>query len=164
MRNVISFCAFLQMSTWAKSALKLPSVVVNDKSFPSLGGVAVSGPVPSKKPVLSFAQKVKEMAEAEAAAKAEQQTEVQRLAAAKLLESAERRQTLIVSQFYKPRTNDEDYVHEDSSPDEMDYETAHEYEMHLRFNRRERACVTDYSKDLSSEEDTYEDTHDDRAI
>jgi hypothetical protein len=151
------------MSTWSKSSLKLPSVVVTDKSFPALGGGTPSGP-PSKKPVLSFAQKVKEMAEAEAAAKAEQQTEAQRLAAAKLLESAERRQTLIVSQFYKPRTNDEDYVHEDSSPDEMDYETAHEYEMHLRYNRRQRERVVDYSKDLSSEEDTYEDTHDDRAI
>ena len=151
------------MSTWSKSSLKLPSVVVTDKSFPALGGGTPSGP-PSKKPVLSFAQKVKEMAESEAAAKAEQQTEAQRLAAAKLLESAERRQTLIVSQFYKPRTNDEDYVHEDSSPDEMDYETAHEYEMHLRYNRRQRERVVDYSKDLSSEEDTYEDTHDDRAI
>lgn len=104
------------------------------------------------------------MAEAEAAAKAEQQTEVQRLAAAKLLESAERRQTLIVSQFYKPRTNDEDYVHEDSSPDEMDYETAHEYEMHLRYNRRQRERVVDYSKDLSSEEDEREQEYDDRAI
>ena len=102
-------------------------------------------------------------AEAEAAAKAEQQTEIQRLAAAKLLESADRRQTLLVSQFYKSRTNDEDYVRADSSPDEMDYETALEYEMHIRYNRRQRERVVDYSKDLSSEEDECED-HDDRAI
>jgi len=149
------------MSTWSKSALKLPSVVVSDKSFPSLSG---SGPVPSKKPVLSFAQKVKMAAEAEAAAKAEQQTEAQRAATAKLLESAERRKMLLVSQFYKPRTNDEDYVREDSSPDEMDYETAMEYEEHLRYNRKERGRVVDYSKDLSSEEDEREQEYDDRAI
>lgn len=164
------------MSTWSKSALfsqsglKPPSVVVSDKSFPSLGGTASSDPCcvpkgpPSKKPVLSFAQKVKETAEAEAAAKAERQAETQRLAAAELLKSAERRQMLLVSQFYKSRTNDEDYVREDSSPDEMDYETALEYEEHLRYNRRERGRVVDYSKDLSSDEGEREDAHDDRAI
>ena len=103
-------------------------------------------------------------AEAEAAAKAEQQTEAQRAATAKLLESAERRKMLLVSQFYKPRTNDEDYVREDSSPDEMDYETAMEYEEHLRYNRKERGRVVDYSKDLSSEEDEREQEYDDRAI
>ena len=52
----------------------------------------------------------------------------------------------------------------------MDYETALEYEEHLRFNRRERTRVIDYSKDLSSEEDErgYEQgnghEHDDRVI
>ena len=59
---------FLQMSTWSRSALKLPSVVMSDKSFPTLGNGSSGGPPPSKKPVLSFAQKVKEKAEADAAA------------------------------------------------------------------------------------------------
>ena len=37
----------------------------------------------------------------------------------------------------------------------MDYANALEYEEHLRYNRRERLRVADYSKDLSSEEDEH---------
>jgi len=157
------------MSTWSKSSLKLPSVVVTDKSFPALGGGTPTGP-PSKKPVLMFAQKVKETAEAQAAADAaaaaKARAESERLAAQRLAETAERRRVSLIGTFYNShRTSDEDYAHADSSPDEMDYEAAVEYEEHLRFNRRERARVTDYSKDLSSEEDEREyETHDDRAI
>jgi hypothetical protein len=45
----------------------------------------------------------------------------------------------------------------------MDYETALEYEEHLRYNRKANGHVVDYSKDLSSEEDEragYEDEYD----
>ena len=145
-----------KMSTWSKSALKLPSVVMNDKSFPTLGTAAP----PSKKPVLSFAQKVKEKADADAAAAATaavaKQVEAERAAARKLNELAEKNRVSLIGTFYNSyRTSDEDYVREDSSPDEMDYANALEYEEHLRYNRRERERqhVTDYSKDLSSEED-----------
>jgi len=152
------------MSTWSKSALKLPAVVMNDKSFPTLGGVAP----PSKKPVLSFAQKVKEKAAADtaaaAAAEAKKKADAERAEARKLTELAERRQVTLVSSYYNShRTSDEDYVHEDSLPDEMDFESALEYEEHLRYNRRARGHVVDYSKDLSSEEDEragYEDEYD----
>jgi hypothetical protein len=145
------------MSTWSRSALKLPSVVITDKAFPTLGGGAATGP-PSKKPVLSFAQKVKEKADAdaaaEAAAAAAKQVEAERAAARKLTEAAEHRQVSLIGTFYNShRTSDEDYVREDSSPDDMDFESALEYEEHLRYNRRTRGYVTDYSKDLSSEED-----------
>ena len=169
------------MSTWSKSALSLPSVVVTDKSFPTLGVSAPSGArcavaqPPSKKPVLSFAQKVKETAEAQAAADAAvaaaKRAEAERLAAKRLADAAERHRVSLIGTFYNSRrTTDEDYAREDSSPDEMDYETALEYEEHLRFNRRERTRVIDYSKDLSSEEDErgYEQgnghEHDDRVI
>ena len=144
------------MSTWSKSALKLPSVVMNDKSFPTLGTAAP----PSKKPVLSFAQKVKEKADADAAAEAAaavaKQVEAERAAARKLNELAEKNRVSLIGTFYNShRTSDDDYVREDSSPDEMDYANALEYEEHLRYNRRERERrhITDYSKDLSSEED-----------
>ena len=159
-----------KMSTWSRSALfspsghKYPSVVVSDTSFPTLGGASVGGTVsvpagpPSKKPVLTFAQKLKQTADAEAAAAAAaaavKKAESDRLEALRLAEEADRRQVSLVNRFYKGRrTTDEDYAHEDSSPDEMDYETALEYEEHIRYNRRERMRVTDYSKDLSSEED-----------
>ena len=143
-----------KMSTWSKSALKMPAVVITDKAFPTLG----SGAPPSKKPVLSFAQKVKEKADAdaaaEAAAAAAKQVEAERAAARKLAEAAEHRQVSLIGTFYNShRTSDEDYVREDSSPDEMDFESALEYEEHLRYNRRTRGHVVDYSKDLSSEED-----------
>ena len=157
------------MSTWSKSSLKLPSVVVTDKSFPTLGGSAPSGP-PSKKPVLMFAQKVKETAEAQAAADAAAATkaraEADRLAAKRLADEAERHRVSLIGNFYnKYRTTDEDYARADSSPDEMDYEASVEYEEHLNFNRRERARVADYSKDLSSEEDNHEhEEYDDRVI
>ena len=134
---------------------KLPSIIVTDKSFPTLGsgGSTTNIPAgpPSKKPVLTFAQKLKQTADAEAAAAAQAAAEA---AAQRLTEEANRRQVSLVSNFYKGhRTTDEDYAHEDSSPDEMDYETALEYEEHLRYNRRERTRITDYSKDLSSEEE-----------
>ena len=144
------------MSTWSKSALKMPSVVVSDKSFPTLGAPAAP---PSKKPVLSFAQKVKEKAAADAAAEvaaaAAKQVEESRAAARRFTELAEQRQVSLIGTFYNSyRTSDEDYVREDSSPDEMDYANALEYEEHMRVNnRRERLRVADYSKDLSSEED-----------
>lgn len=142
------------MSTWSKSALKLPSVVVSDKSFPTL---SVVPPPPSKKPVLSFAQKVKETVEADAAAaaivEAKKKAEADRVSAQRV---AEKRNSVPVSNFYKTHpTTDADYYHEDSSPDEMDYETALEYAEHLRFNRRERARVSDYSKDLGSSDDEH---------
>jgi len=150
------------MSTWSKSALKLPSVVVTDKSFPTL---SASGGPPSKKPTLSFAQKVKEKADADAAADAAaaaaKQVELNRAEARRLTECAEKRQVSLVNTFYKPRTSDEDYTREDSSPDEMDYETALEYEEHMRYNRRERLRVADYSKDLSSEDDERLDEYED---
>jgi len=154
------------MSTWSKSALKLPSVVMSDKSFPTLGS-GVSAP-PSKKPVYSFAQKVKEKAEADAAADAAaaaaKQVELQRAEARRLAECAEKRQVSLVNTFYnKPRTSDEDYAREDSSPDEMDYETALEYEEHMRYNRRERLRVADYSKDLSSSDDERLDEYDEEV-
>ena len=166
------------MSTWSKSALSLPSVVVTDKSFPTLGSApsgtrCVVAQPPSKKPVLSFAQKVKETAEAQAAADAAvaatKRAEAERLAAKRLADEAERHRVSLIGTFYNSRrTTDEDYAREDSSPDEMDYETALEYEEHLRFNRRERTHVIDYSKDLSSEEDErgyeQEQGHDDRVI
>jgi len=153
------------MSTWSKSALKLPAVVMNDKSFPTLGGGVAP---PSKKPVLSFAQKVKEKAAADtaaaAAAESKKKADAERAEARKLTELAERRQVTLVSSYYNShRTSDEDYVHEDSLPDEMDYETALEYEEHLRYNRKANGHVVDYSKDLSSEEDEragYEDEYD----
>jgi len=132
---------------------------MNDKSFPTLGTAAP----PSKKPVLSFAQKVKEKADADAAAEAAaataavaKQVEAERAAARKLNELAEKNRVSLIGTFYNSyRTSDDDYVREDSSPDEMDYANALEYEEHLRYNRRERERqhVTDYSKDLSSEED-----------
>jgi hypothetical protein len=153
-----------KMSTWSKSALKSSSsVVISDKSFPTLG----SGPSapPSKKPTLSFAQKVKEKADADAAADAAaaaaKQVELNRAEARRLTECAEKRQVSLVNTFYKPRTSDEDYAREDSSPDEMDYETALEYEEHMRYNRRERLRVADYSKDLSSSDDERLDEYDD---
>lgn len=138
------------MSTWSKSALKLPSVVVSDKAFPTLS----SAPPPSKKPVLSFAQKLKETVEVEtaatAAAEARKKAESERASAQRL---AEQRKAP-TSNFYKTHhTTDADYYHEDSSPDEMDYETALEYAEHLRFNRRAR--VADYSKDLTSSDDDH---------
>lgn len=137
---------------------------MSDKSFPTLG-ISASAP-PSKKPTLSFAQKVKEKADADAAAEvaaaAAKQVEAERAAARKLTELAEHRQVSLIGTFYNShRTSDENYVREDSSPDEMDYETALEYEEHLRYNRRMRDHVVDYSKDLSSEEDErneYDDT------
>jgi hypothetical protein len=152
-----------KMSTWSplgpkgsKSALKLPSVVITDKAFPTLGAAAP----PSKKPVLSFAQKVKEKADADAAAAATaavaKQVEAERSAARKLNELAEKNRVSLIGTFYNShRTSDDDYVREDSSPDDMDYANALEYEEHLRYNRRERERqhITDYSKDLSSEED-----------
>lgn len=153
------------MSTWSKSALKMPSVVVSDKSFPTLGSAPAAPPF--KKPVLSFAQKVKEKAEAdaaaEAAAAAAKQVEENRAAARRLAELAEQRQVSLIGTFYNShRTSDEDYVREDSSPDEMDYANALEYEEHLRYNRKERLrTFTDYSKDLSSEEDERNDYDDD---
>ena len=147
------------MSTWSKSAIKSSSsIIVSDKSFPALGGDRTSGP-PSKKPVLSFAQKVKEKAEADeaaavAAAEAKKNADTDRAEAQRLLEIAERRQVTLGSTYYKSHhSTDEYYVREDSSPDEMDYESALEYEEHLRYNRRMRGHVVDYSKDLSSEED-----------
>jgi hypothetical protein len=179
-----------KMSTWSRSAVyspsglysppglsspsglyspsghKHPSVIVSDKSFPTLGGgdgsTNVSAGPPSKKPVLNFAQKVKQTADAEAAAAAAcaaaKKAESDRIAAQRLTEEADRRHVSLVSNFYKKRrTTDEDYAREDSSPDEMDYETALEYEEHLRYNRRERLRVTDYSKDLSSEEEEEQD-------
>lgn len=153
------------MSTWSKSALKLPSVVVSDKSFPTLGSGSGFGAPPSKKPVLSFAQKVKEKADADAAADAAaaaaKKIELNRAEARRLAERAEQRQVSLVNTFYnKPRTTDEDYIREDSSPDEMDYATALEYEEHIRYNRKERLRVTDYSKDLSSEDDERLDEYD----
>ena len=151
------------MSTWSplgpkgsKSALKMPAVVITDKAFPTLGAAAP----PSKKPVLSFAQKVKEKADADAAAAATaavaKQVEAERSAARKLNELAEKNRVSLIGTFYNShRTSDDDYVREDSSPDDMDYANALEYEEHLRYNRRERERrhITDYSKDLSSEED-----------
>jgi len=134
----------------------MPAVVITDKAFPTLGAAAT----PSKKPVLSFAQKVKEKADADAAAAATaavaKQLEAERSAARKLNELAEKNRVSLIGTFYNShRTSDDDYVREDSSPDEMDYANALEYEEHLRYNRRERERrhVTDYSKDLSSEED-----------
>lgn len=146
------------MSTWSKSALKMPSVVITDKAFPTLGSAPAAPP--SKKPVLSFAQKVKEKADADTAAEATaavaKQVEAERSAARKLTELADQRKVSLIGTFYNShRTSDEDYIREDSSPDDMDYANALEYEEHLRYNRREREMqrVTDYSKDLSSEED-----------
>jgi hypothetical protein len=43
----------------------------------------------------------------------------------------------------------------------MDYETALEYEEHMRYNRRERLRVADYSKDLSSSDDERLDEYED---
>ena len=135
---------------------------MSDKSFPTLGNGSSGGPPPSKKPVLSFAQKVKEKAEADeaaavaaaAAAESKKKADAERAEARELSELADRRQITLVSSYYKSHhTSDEYYVREDSSPDEMDYANALEYEEHLRYNRRERLRVADYSKDLSSEED-----------
>jgi len=152
-----------KMSTWSKSALKSSSsVIVSDKSFPALGGGAATGP-PSKKPVLSFAQKVKETVEAEAAAaEAKRKADAER-AAAKALETT-RYHVPVVSHFYKSYDEkDEEYAREDGSPDEMDYEASVEYAEHLEYNRKQRTYITDYSKDLSSEEE-HDNTYDDRAI
>jgi hypothetical protein len=60
------------------------------------------------------------------------------------------------------RSSDEDYLDEYNT-NMVDYESALEYEEHLRYGRAQKQRVIDYSKDLSDEDYVQDEAHEDSA-
>jgi hypothetical protein len=85
----------------------------------------------------------------------------------RMTDAVTQRQISLIHSLYNNKTqqhhsNDDDCLDEYNT-NMADYESALEYQEHLRYNRKEKQKVTDYSKDLSDEDYVEDEHHDDSA-
>ena len=157
------------MATWSKSALSL-APVVSESSFPTLAKPSVPTGPPSKRPAtLSMADKLKKAIETEKAELAMKKPAPSKDEAhtSRMIDAVTQQQISLIHSLYahkeqRRRFSDEDYLDEYNG-NMADYESALEYHEHLRYNRKEKQKVADYSKDLS-DEDYVEDEHHDDSV